>query len=176
RHRFYGESLLRYRQEMRRRGADEMYWRDYTPFPTWRRPTMEESPPEYDLYLISYKLIEHKQSRSAQIPLLAELAPKAWLDINPRTARERGIHDGDEVWVESYNALTGETRRVRIPARYREGIRPDTVAIPHHFGESVHHPWAVANGATANSLFFTAEGYVANTADQSFHVKVRVYK
>ncbi len=176
RHRLYGESLLRYQRDMQQRGVDTSYWRDYTPFPTWRKPTMEESPPTYDLYLISYKLIEHKQSRSAQIPLLAELAPRAWLDINPRTARERGIQDGDEVWVESHNALTGETRRVRIVARYREGIRPDTVAIPHHFGEAVRHPWAAANGAAANSLFFTGEGYVANTSDQSFHVKVRVYK
>ncbi len=176
RHRLYGESLGRYREEMRRRGVAETYWRDYTPFPTWRKPTMEESPPEYDLYLISYKLIEFKQSRSSQIPLLAELAPREWVEINPRTARARGINDGDEVWVESHNAVTGETRRVRTIARYREGIRPDTVGMPHHYGEAIRHPWTAGQGPTPNSLFFTGEGYVANTADQSFHVKVRVYK
>lgn len=176
RHRFYGESLQRYRQEMRQRGADEIYWRDYTPFPTWRKPTMDESPPDYDLYLISYKLIEHKQSRSSQIPLLSELAPNAWLDIHPETARQRGIADGDEVWVESHNAVTGETRRLRIIARYRESIRPDTVAIPHHFGEAIRHPRTKGQVASPNNLFFTGEGYVANTADQSFQVKVRVYK
>ncbi|MDR5694789.1 MAG: molybdopterin-dependent oxidoreductase [Armatimonadota bacterium] len=176
RHRFYGESLLRYREEMRKRGVAEIYWRDYTPFPTWRKPTMEGSPPEYDLYLISYKLIEFKQSRSSQIPLLAELAPRQWLEINPKTARARGINDGDEVWVESHNAITGETRKVRVVARYRESIRPDTVGMPHHYGEVARHPWTRGQGPTPNSLFFTGEGYVANTADQSFHVKVRVYK
>lgn len=173
-HRLYGESLLRYQNEMRARGADEVYWRDYTPLPTWRAPTMEGSPPEYDLYLISFKKIEFKQSRASQIPLLAELAPRQCLEINPKTARARGINDGDEVWVESHNAVTGETRRVRAKVSDRESIRPDTVAMPHHFGEIARHPWAEGQGPTPNTLFFTGEGYVANTADQSFHVKVKV--
>ncbi len=176
RHRFYGESLLRYRHQMQKEGVPELYWRDYTPLPTWRKPTMEGSPPEYDLYLISFKLIEFKQSRASQIPLLAELAPRAYLEINPKTAKAKGIRDGDPVWVESHNALTGETRKVQVIARYREGIRPDTVAMPHHYGEVANHPWAREQGPTPNALFFTGEGYVANTADQSFHVKVRVYR
>ncbi len=175
RHRLYGEALLRYQKEMRGRGVSPLYWQDYTPLPTWRRPTMEESPDSYDLYLISYKMIEFKQSRSSFIPLLAELAPKQRLDINPRTARQRGIRNDEEVWVESHNAITGETRRLRVPVHYTEAIRPDTVGLPHHYGMWTH-PWAKGQGPTANALFFTGEGYVANTADQSFHVKVRVYK
>jgi len=175
RHRLYGEALLRYRNEMRAKGISELYWRDYTPLPTWRQPTMDESPGRYDLYLISYKMIEFKQSRSSFIPLLNELAPRQRLDINPSTARERGIRDGDEVWVESHHALTGETRRVRVRAHYTQAIRPDTVGLPHHYG-LWSHPGAKGQGPTANTLFFTGEGYVANTADQSFHVKVRVLK
>jgi anaerobic selenocysteine-containing dehydrogenase len=176
RHRLYGESLLRYRSEMRAKGAGEIYWRDYTPLPVWRKPTMDGSPSEYDLYLISYKLIEFKQGRTSQIPLLAELAPRQWLEINPRTAKTRGIKDGDEVWVESHNALTRETRRVRVTARYRESIRPDVVGMPHHYGEVARHPWTRGQGPTPNALFFTGEGYVANTQDQAFHVKVRVFR
>jgi anaerobic selenocysteine-containing dehydrogenase len=176
RHRLYGESLLRYRGEMKAKGAGEVYWRDYTPLPTWRKPTMEGSPSDYDLYLISYKLIEFKQSRSSQIPLLAELAPRQWLEINPRTARARGIRDADQVWVESHNALTGETRKVKVTARYRESIRPDVVGMPHHYGEVARHPWAQGQGPTPNVLFFTGEGYVTNTQDQAFQVKVRVNK
>jgi anaerobic selenocysteine-containing dehydrogenase len=175
RHRLYGESLLRYQQEMKAKGAQEIYWRDYTPFPTWRPPTMEGSPPDYDLYLISYKLIEFKQSRSSFVPLLAEQQGKQRLEINPATARARGIEDGDEVWVESHNAITGETRRVKTVASYRESIRPDTVGMPHHYGLWTH-PWSKGQGPSPNELYFTGEGYVANTADQSFHVKVRVYK
>jgi len=160
---------------MKAKGAAEIYWQDYTPFPTWRVPTMDRSPSEYDLYLISYKLIEHKQSRSSFIPLLAEIARRQELSINPKTAKERGIDDGDEVWVESHNAVTGETRKVEVQARYTETIRPDTVGMAHHFGTWTH-PEAEGQGPSPNEIFFSGEGYVANTADQSFHVKVRVFK
>jgi anaerobic selenocysteine-containing dehydrogenase len=175
RHRLYGEKLLRLQRDMRRRGVAEIYWRDYTPFPTWRKPTMEGSPKEYDLYLISGKKIEFKQSRTTFIPLLNELEPEQRLKINPRTAREKGIKDGDEVWVESHNALTGETRRIRTKAQYIESLRPDTVDLSHHYGFWVRST-AKDRGPTPNSIFFSGEGYVSNTADQSFQVKVRVYK
>ncbi|MFN7085605.1 MAG: molybdopterin-dependent oxidoreductase [Burkholderiales bacterium] len=173
--RLYGESLLRYQREMKAKGAEEVYWRDYTPLPTWRTPTKDSSPPQYDLTLISYKLIEFKQSRSSFIPLLAELAPEQRLEINAKTAKAKGIKDGEMVWVESQNALTGETRKVKVRAMLTEGIRPDVVGMPHHYGLWTH-PWSKGQGPTANSLFFTGEGYVTNTADQSFQVKVRVMK
>ncbi len=176
RHRLYGESLLRYQREMQARGVDRVYWQDYTPFPTWREPTMWKSPPEYDLTLISFKKIEFKQSRSSQIPLLAELAPEQRLVMNPAAARARGIKDGDEVWVESHNAVTGETRKIKVKVELTEAIRPDVVGLPHHYGEVADHPWAKGQGPTPNTLFFSGEGYVTNTADNSFHVRVRVYK
>ncbi len=175
RHRLYGESLLRYREEMKAKGAEQIYWQDYRPLPTWRAPVMDSSPKEYDLTLISIKLIEFKQSRSTFIPLLVELAPEQRLEINPRMAKARGIKDRDMVWVESHNAVTGETRKVRVRARLSEGIRPDTVAMPHHYGMWTH-PSTKGQGPTANILFFTGEGYVSNSADQSFQVKVRVFK
>ncbi len=173
-HRLYGESLARYQKEMKARGVDDLYAVDYTALPTWREPTMEQSPGDYDLYLISYKLIEHKQARTSYIPLLNEISPGQRLDINPATARARGITDGAEVWVESHNAVTGETRRVKTVAAYTEGMRPDTVGMPHHFGLWTH-PASRDRGPTPNALYFTGEGYTVNTADQSFHVKVRAY-
>ncbi len=172
-HRLYGESLLDAQRQMQAKGVDEIYWRDYTALPTWRPPTMEDSPPEYDLYLISYKLIENKQSRTGFVPLLAELAPQQRLDINPATARAKGLSDGDEVWVESHNAVTGETRRVVTKVAFTEGIRPDTVGMPHHFG-LWSHPTSQDRGPSPNEIYPTGEGYMANTADQSFHVKVKV--
>ncbi|MFQ5946171.1 MAG: molybdopterin dinucleotide binding domain-containing protein, partial [Anaerolineae bacterium] len=175
RHRLYGESLLRYQGEMKAKGAGKIYWQDYTPLPTWRAPTMESSPAAYDLTLISYHLIEFKQTRSSFIPLLAELAPEQRLEINPKAAKARGIKDGEMVWVESHNAVTGETRKLKVRARLSEGIRPDTVGMPHHYGLWTH-PWVKGHGPTPNAIFFTGEGYVANSADQSFQVKVRVLK
>ncbi|MFQ5998019.1 MAG: molybdopterin dinucleotide binding domain-containing protein, partial [Candidatus Bathyarchaeia archaeon] len=172
-HRLYGESLKRYQDTMKEKNASEIYWRDYTALPTWRTPTMDSSPAEYDLYLVSYKKIEFKQSRATMVPLLNELEPEQRLIMNPTAARARGISEGEEVAVESHNAVTNETRNLKVKVQYREGIRPDTVAMSHHYGFWVH-PWAKGGGPTPNSIFFTGEGYVANTADQTFQVKVRV--
>ncbi|MBC8514913.1 molybdopterin-dependent oxidoreductase [bacterium] len=174
-HRLYGESLLGYARKMEERGAPEIYWRDYTPFPVWRTPTLEGSPAKYDLYLTSFHKIEFKQSRTP-IPFVRELAPTQVLEINPSAARARGLEDGDRVQVESHNAVTGETRKIETTVRFRESIRPDVVAMPHHYGEHTKHPWVDGTGPTPNTLFFTGEGYVSNTADQTYLVKVRVSK
>jgi anaerobic selenocysteine-containing dehydrogenase len=171
----YGESLLDAQRQMIDKGAEEIYWQDYTPFPTWRPPTMEGSPSEYEFYLLSYHQVEHKQTRTSFIPMLAELAPGAPLDMNPEAAKRLGIADGDTVTVESQNAITGETRSLTTTVTYLESIRPDTVAMPHHFGMWTH-PQNQGQGPSANEIYFTGEGYMANTADQSFHVKVKVTK
>ena len=124
---------------------------------------------------MDYKKIELKESRSTFIPLLNELVPKQRLIINSATAMAKGISDGDPVYVESHNALTGETRRVQTVAQLVQFVRPDTVVLHHHYGQWVH-PVARDSGPSANDLFFTGEGYVTNTADQSFHVNVKVWK
>lgn len=172
-HRLYGESLLGYRQQMQELGVEEQYWRDYTALPTWRPLTANRSPSEYDMNLISFHMVEFKQSRTP-IPLVIEMAREAFIEVNPASARTKGIADGDMVDVESHNAVTNETRKIRVRARYREGIRPDTVAMPHHYGEYAKHPWIKGQGPSPNQLFFTGEGYVANTADQTYLVKVRL--
>ncbi len=174
-HRFYGESLLKARNTMKSKGAGKAYYQDYTALPTWRKPTMDGSPGDFDLYLISYKLIEFKQSRASFFPLLAELAPKQVLAINPKTAKAKGIGDGDEVTVESHNAVTGETQSLKVNVEYMESMRPDTVGMPHHYGMWTH-AWNKGQGPTPNEIIPTGEGYVTNTADQSFHVKVKVTK
>ncbi len=108
--------------------------------------------------------------------MVMELAPHQVLDINPKTAQEKGLANGDEAIIESHNALTGETRQITVTVRYREAIRPDVVAMPHHYGDYTKHPSVNGTGPTPNSLFFTGEGYVANTADQTYQVKVKVSK
>jgi anaerobic selenocysteine-containing dehydrogenase len=175
-HRLYGESLLGYQNQMKALGVEEIYWQDYTALPTWREMTMNGSPDVYDMTLISYHMIEFKQSRTSMVSVLKELAPKQRADINPATAKRKGFADGDEVIVESHNAVTGETRSITVPLHFTEALRPDTLAIPHHYGEIARHPVVQGEGATPNTLFFTGKGYTLNTADQSFHVKVRLQK
>jgi anaerobic selenocysteine-containing dehydrogenase len=174
-HRLYGESLAVAQQAQRDLGADEVYWRDYSALPTWRDPTMDQSPDEYEFTLISYKLVEHKQARTSMIPVLTELSGAQRLEMNPAAARRLGLEEGDTVTVESIQALTGETRRLTTVLSLTEGIRPDVVGMPHHFGMWTH-PISRDNGPSPNEIYFTDEGYFGQTADASFHVKVKVTK
>ena len=64
---------------------------------------------------------------------------------------------------------------IKTKLKVMEGIRPDTVTMSHHYGFWVH-PWAKEKGPTPNVLFPVGEGYISNTADQSFHVRVKVTK
>ncbi|HSH11438.1 MAG TPA: molybdopterin dinucleotide binding domain-containing protein, partial [Ilumatobacter sp.] len=136
---------------------------------------MDGSPDKYEFTLISYKLVEHKQSRTTMIPLLTELSGHQRLEMNPEPARRLGLAEGDTVTVESHNALTGETRQLTTVLSLSEGIRPDTVGMPHHFGMWTH-PVNRGTGPSPNEIYFTEEGYVGQTADASFHVKVKVTK
>ena len=173
--RIYGENLLKIQRQQKELGADEIYWRDYTPLPVWREPTMEKSPDEYDLYLVTGKKIEHKQSRSSFIALLKEIAPEQELLMNPITAMRKGVKDGDIVYVESINPLTGETRRVKVKVKLTHAIRPDTVYMSHHYGLWTH-PNTEGQGPTPNLIYYSSEGFVSQTMDQSFHVKVKIWK
>ena len=158
--------------------ADEQfpYIQDITGFAQWREPTMWNSPEEYDLTLFDYKQIEHKQSRTAQNPLLNELAPNNYIRMNSRDAAEIGVSDGDRVVVESHNAVTGDTYELEGDLMVLEGIKPGTIAIPYGNDTHTQHPnvKALDEGANPNDLFDSTEGYCSWSADQSFHIRVKV--
>ena len=152
------------------------YIQDITGFAEWREPTMWNSPEEYDLTLFDYKAIEHKQSRTAQNPLLNELNPKNYVRMNPRDADEIGISDGEQVVVESHNAVTDDTYRLEGQLMTLQGIKPGTVAIPYGNDTHTQHPnvEALVEGINPIDLFDSTEGYCSWAADQSFHIRIKV--
>ena len=103
----------------------------YDPLPRYREPP--ESPvstPElaekYPLILITggrHQPMYHSEFR--QIDSLRKIHPDPITQINPKTASERGINDGDWVWIET---LRG---RVRQKCQYFEGIDPGVVHSEH---------------------------------------------
>jgi anaerobic selenocysteine-containing dehydrogenase len=165
---FYLEVFVKLRDEMRNRGVYESLWSKYAAYPVWTEPAMEGSPPEYDLYLMDFKRIEHKQTRTTNNPLLRELMTVNPLVMNVSAATQRGLEDGDLVWVESHNAVTGETRKVKTTLATVQGIRPDTVGLTHHVGRP--------DEPSVNSLLFYGDGFWDLTASWFSHAKVKVTK
>lgn len=106
----------------------------------WRMPTLFKSVQQkniadkvhvsFPLILTSGRLVEYEgggeETRSN--PWLAELQQEAFVEINPKTANDRGIRNDDWVWVK-----TPTKAQLRVRAQVTERVGPDTCFMPFHF-------------------------------------------
>jgi len=99
--------------------------RNYDPVPVYKAP---EPIPDGKFRMLVGKNALFTHASNQNNPWLHELMPENKLWLNPKPALDRGIHDGDEVIVES------SVGKIRIKAWVTERIRPDCVHVPHGFG------------------------------------------
>ena len=104
----------------------------------WRLPTLYKSVQEknkdigkqFPLIMSSGRLVEYEgggeETRSN--PWLAELQQEMFVEINPATANDRGIRDGENVWV-----TTPTGAKITVKAMVTERVDRDTVWLPFHF-------------------------------------------
>jgi len=110
----------------------------------WRLPTLYKSVQEankdigktYPLILTSGRLVEYEgggeETRSN--PWLAELQQDMFIEINPKAANDRGIRNGDFVWVKTppMQALP-DFKGLRVKALVTERVDSETTFMPYHF-------------------------------------------
>jgi len=109
-------------------------------FPIWEEP---KHPGGGDMYMVTPKVALHAEGRGANLPVaIANLQPTmggrntVYIEINPKTARAKGIPDGARVRVKSaLGAIEGY-------CKYYEGCRPDTLVFPMEHGHWAHGRWA----------------------------------
>lgn len=109
-------------------------------FPHWEPP---KHPGGGDLHMVTPKVALHAEGRGANLPVaIANLQPvlggrkTVYIEINPATARARGIADGARV------RLSSELGSIEGWCKYYEGCRPDTVVFPMEHGHWAHGRWA----------------------------------
>lgn len=168
------------RREVERFGVG--WWRRYQyyqPLPVYIEPSSYNTDPSFDLHLVTYKLVEHTLSRTAQNAWLMELyglgvpgLEEPHLTMSRIDAERRKINDGDEVWVES---LSG---KIRVKVMVVEGIKPGVVALPTHFGHWAFNRYAQGVGGNVNKLIPIGEEHTDPISGQQVFngTKVRVYK
>jgi len=91
--------------------------------------------------------------RNANQPWLAEIVGphvkqrwSTWAEMNPETASELGIADGDWITVES------PFGSVKVRAKLYPGAMPEVISIPFGLGHQSHGRWAKGIGANPHSL------------------------
>jgi formate dehydrogenase major subunit len=106
----------------------------------WRLPTLyktvqqenvaKEVSKNFPLVLTSGRLVEYEgggeETRSN--PWLAELQQVCFVEINPKDANDRGIRDGEWVWVK-----TPTGAQIKVQAMVTERVGAGTTFIPYHF-------------------------------------------
>jgi formate dehydrogenase major subunit len=110
----------------------------------WRLPTLYKSVQEknkdigktFPLIMTSGRLVEYEgggeETRSN--PWLAELQQEMFIEINPRAANDRGIRNGDFVWVKTPPmAAVPEFKGLKVRAQVTERVDAETVFLPFHF-------------------------------------------
>jgi formate dehydrogenase major subunit len=107
------------------------FWRLPTLYKTIQQKNLADKVHEkFPLVLTSGRLVEYEgggeETRSN--PWLAELQQEAFVEINPKTAAERGIQNGGRVWLSS---PTGA--RLNVQALVTERVDSGTVWMPFHF-------------------------------------------
>jgi len=107
------------------------FWRLPTLFISVQKKNLENKLAEkFPLILTSGRLVEYEgggeETRSN--PWLAELQQDNFIEINPKAANDRGIRNGEYVFV---STPTGA--RIKVKAMVTERVGPDTTFIPFHF-------------------------------------------
>jgi anaerobic selenocysteine-containing dehydrogenase len=154
---------------LRARG-DELYMPHYES-PRW---VGEES--EYPFHLNAYELMTLLDGRMANSPWLQEICGlhikerwNNWVEINPETARELGISDGDPVWIES------PIGRIQARARLYPGTMPEVVNMPLGQGHTVYGRWAGGRGANPKRIIGNEYDYLSGLTARA-STRVRIYR
>jgi anaerobic selenocysteine-containing dehydrogenase len=107
-------------------GRAKLICSDWAPFP-------EQPDSSYPLVLNTGRTVEHWHTgtKTRNVPLLERLSPRAWLEMNPRDAKQLGLRSHDSIDVVSRR---GHVRGVEL--RLTEIIAPGQVFMPFHFAET----------------------------------------
>ena len=140
-----------YSNALKEAGAD--------PLPVYREPpeTMYSEPglaDEYPLILTTRKPAVFRHANLRQIKSLRVLRPDPILNINPATARELGINNGDWVYIENKRG------RITHKAEYTENLHPSVVVGDHGW-------WYPEKGVDENLHGFTESCINAITSNSS---------
>ena len=113
----------------------------------------DTDPDGHSLHLVVFGSLTSRGGNGANLPMMQEQFGMAarrpwrtWVEINPATARENDIGDGDWVRLES------SVGTLRAQARLVPSTSPDVVAVPFGQGHTSFGRYASGIGANPHSI------------------------
>lgn len=95
-------------------------------------PFTEQPDAEFEFVLNTGRVVEHWHTRTktAEVPQLHAMVPRAWLEMNPEDARRLSLRQHDRVTIASRRAQVSD-----VELRITSIIAPGHVFMPFHFAE-----------------------------------------
>lgn len=131
----------------------DMPFEDEDLLPHYEESEFEGGVADYPFHLRIFKPVTYTERWPPNIPWLQEICGlhlqekwDSWVELNPETARQLGIHDNDLVRV------TSTQGSLELRARLWPGTPPAVVSIPVGQGHTAGGRWAVNRGANPSAL------------------------
>jgi len=92
----------------------------------------EQSSGDFPLTLNTGRTVEqwHTRTKTKNIRILNDLAPKSWCEINPKDARKLQVKSGDKITISSKRGSIDE-----LLVKVTECVREGTCFVPFHFAD-----------------------------------------
>jgi anaerobic selenocysteine-containing dehydrogenase len=173
-----GEQIAKLCDDFNAKEFFDFDWSRFKALADWHPcPTHTETNPEYDMYTFYWRAVMHCNSLTQQNPWLDECSqedPYVYaIQMHRKTAEEKGIKQGDKVWLEN-----PQGHRVRGWVGLTDGIEPHHLAIAAvagHWGE--YMPIAKGKGTFFNDLVeMDKEHTDPLTLNQDICCRVKIYK
>jgi anaerobic selenocysteine-containing dehydrogenase len=130
------------------------------------QPRFKETKEEPSFSLNVSRNLTNYKGKGSNSPLLQEIFGfyhkqywKTYLEINPETAKNLGLRDGDVVEVESAKG------RLRCPVKIYAGIRPDVVNIPFGLGHTAYGRYAKGIGVNPYTILIEDNDELSDLPD-----------
>lgn len=110
-------------------------------FVDWK-PLKEETNKTFPVILNTGRTVEqwHTRTKTKSISILNDLAPEAWIEINPEDAKSLEVKSGERLSISSRRG-----RVDNIIVKESQTIRMGTVFVPFHFNEQLINQVTIAD-------------------------------
>jgi len=98
------------------------------------KPLSESCNPDFPLILNTGRTVEqwHTRTKTKEIALLNNLAPEAWIELNPKDAKKLKVKSGDRI---SIGSSRGKVENLIV--KVTEVVREGNCFVPFHFSEQL---------------------------------------
>jgi anaerobic selenocysteine-containing dehydrogenase len=149
----------------------------FDPFPTWHeqggRLATSECSEEYPMLFTTWKRAPFRHSGGRQIGSLREMHPEPLVFIHPETAKQIGVEEGDQVWIET------EIGRITQQVTVNEEIDSRVALLDYGWwfpeeGEASFYGWEKSN---VNMLISDSPPYGKEMGTPTLRgLRCRIYK